>query len=379
MPSLVCFPAMRGWACARVADDFPQPPRGALDNGSMSEFPANQEDTLFGELKDLIVRARERVAVQVNQALVMTYWQIGRKLQTDQLRSTRAEYGCAIVRSLANRLSQEFGSGFSHANLTRMIRFSEVFPVLEIVATLSQQLSWSHWVELMKITDNSKREFYSQLCSQSEWSVRTLRERINSLMFERTAISNQPEQVILQELKLLGRENADVSPTLFLKDPYLLDFLDLKDHFSEKDLENAILHELERFILELGSDFAFISRQRRIQVGGSDFYIDLLFYHRKLKRLVVVELKMGEFRPEHKGQVELYLKWLARHDAQPDEKPPIAIILCTTRDAEIVELLDLEKDHIHVAEYWVQLPPREVLQTRLHEAMAAARARLERT
>ena len=163
------------------------------------------------------------------------------------------------------------------------------------------------------------------------------------------------------------------------EDPYLLDFLDLKDHFSEKDLENAILHELERFILELGSDFAFIGRQRRIQVGGSDFYIDLLFYHRKLKRLVVVELKMGEFRPEHKGQVELYLKWLARHDAQPDEKPPIAIILCTTRDAEIVELLDLEKDHIHVAEYWVQLPPREVLQARLHEAMAAARARMERT
>ncbi len=129
----------------------------------------------------------------------------------------------------------------------------------------------------------------------------------------------------------------------------------------------------------MGSDFAFIGRQRRIQVGCSDFTIDLLFYHRKLKRLVVVELKLGEFRPEHKGQVELYLKWLARHDAQPDEKPPIAIILCTTRDAEVVELLDLEKDHIHIAEYWLELPPREVLQARLHEAMISARARLERT
>jgi len=362
-----------------VAGDFLQPPGGAPDNGSMSEFPANQEDTLFGELKDLIVRARERVAVQVNQALVMTYWQIGRKLQTEVLQRDSHRYGEATMTRLAERLTQEFGGGFSHQNLYRMVKFYLKFQDPEIFSTLSRKFSWSHFLEFIKVDDPLKRDFYVQVCSTQGWSVRQLRREMDSLLFERTMLSRQPEGVIRQELAKLESDPAGASPNLFLKDPYLLDFLDLKDHFSEKDLENAILHELERFILELGSDFAFIGRQRRIQVGGSDFYIDLLFYHRKLKRLVVVELKMGEFRPEHKGQVELYLKWLARHDAQPDEKPPIAIILCTTRDAEIVELLDLEKDHIHVAEYWVQLPPREVLQARLHEAMAAARARLERT
>jgi predicted nuclease of restriction endonuclease-like (RecB) superfamily len=296
----------------------------------MSEFPANQEDSLFGELKDLIVRARERVAVQVNQTLVMTYWQIGRKLETEVLQLDSHRYGEATMTRLAERLTQEFGGGFSYRNLYRMVLFFQRFPEPEILTTLSSKCSWSHCLEFIKVVDPTKRDFYVQVCSTQGWSVRQLRREMDSLLFERTMLSRQPEGVIRQELAKLESDPAEASPNLFLKDPYLLDFL-----------------------------------------------IDLLFYHRKLKRLVVVELKMGEFRPEHKGQVELYLKWLARHDAQPDEKPPIAIILCTTRDAEIVELLDLEKDHIHVAEYWVQLPPREVLQARLHEAMAAARARLE--
>ncbi|PKN45116.1 MAG: cytoplasmic protein [Deltaproteobacteria bacterium HGW-Deltaproteobacteria-17] len=319
------------------------------------------------------------VAVQVNQTLVMTYWQIGRKLETEVLQRDSHRYGEATMTRLAERLTQEFGRGFGYPNLYRMVKFFLKFPDPEILSTLSTKFSWSHFLEFIKIEDPLKRDFYVQVCSSQAWSVRQLHKEMNSLLFERTMLSKQPEGVIRQELANLETNPAELSPRLFLKDPYLLDFLDLKDHFSEKDLENAILHELERFILELGSDFAFIGRQRRIQVGGSDFYIDLLFYHRKLKRLVVVELKLGEFRPEHKGQVELYLKWLARHDVQPDEKPPIAIILCTTRDAEIVELLDLEKDHIHIAEYWLELPPREVLQARLHEAMVSARVRLERT
>jgi predicted nuclease of restriction endonuclease-like (RecB) superfamily len=178
------------------------------------------------------------------------------------------------------------------------------------------------------------------MCTQGRWSVRTLRERMDSMLFERTAIAKQPDAIVQNELASLNR-NHDVTPRLFLKDPYLLDFLDLRDGFSETDLENAILTELERFILELGSDFAFMGRQKRIQIGGNDYYLDLLFYHRKLKRLVLIELKLGDFKPEHKGQVELYLKWLARYEQQPGEQSPIAIILCGGKDTELVELMDL--------------------------------------
>jgi predicted nuclease of restriction endonuclease-like (RecB) superfamily len=195
------------------------------------------------------------------------------------------------------------------------------------------------------------------------------------MLFERTAIAKQPEAVIRQELTKLA-ESEPTSPQFFIKDPYFLDFLDLQDHFSEKDLENAILYELERFILELGSEFAFLKRQKRIQIGGRDYYIDLLFYHRKLKRLVLIELKLGEFLPEHKGQVELYLKWLSKYEKEVNEQEPIAIILCSGKDYEMVELMDLEQDGIHVSEYWLKLPPKEVLQAKLHRAIAQARARI---
>jgi predicted nuclease of restriction endonuclease-like (RecB) superfamily len=214
------------------------------------------------------------------------------------------------------------------------------------------------------------------MCADGRWSVRTLRERMDSMLFEHTAIAKQPDEIVQNELASLNR-NHDVTPRLFLKDPYLLDFLDLRDGFSETDLENAILMELERFILELGSDFAFMGRQKRIQIGGNDYYLDLLFYHRKLKRLVLMELKLGDFKPEHKGQVELYLKWLAKYEQQPGEQSPIAIILCGGKDTELVELMDLEPDNIHVGEYWLQLPPKEVLQDKLHKAMVKARSRIE--
>jgi len=286
-----------------------------------------------------------------------------------------------VLKTLAGRLTRDDGCGFSHSGLTRMARFFDCLPDEQIVATLSQQLSCSHFVELIKIDDPTRRAFYIELCAQARWPVRTLRERIDGLLFERTAIARQPEAAIRQELALLRddqSQGAGASPALFLKDPYLLDFLDLKDGFTEKDLEAAILAELERFILELGSDFAFMGRQKRIQVGGHDYVIDLLFFHRRLRRLVLVELKLGEFRPEHKGQVELYLKWLARHEQQPGENAPIAILLCSDKDDEVVELMDLEKDQIHVAEYWLQLPPKEVLRDRLHRALGEARARLER-
>ena len=163
-----------------------------------------------------------------------------------------------------------------------------------------------------------------------------------------------------------------------LKDSYLFDFLDLRDSFSERDLESAILKELEKFILEFGSDFAFLSRQKRVQIGESDYVMDLLFYHRKLQRLILIELKIGEFQPQYKGQVELYLKWLSKYEKQDDEQEPIAIILCASKDSEVVELMDLEKGNIHVSEYWLELPPKEVLERKLHIAIENATQRIEK-
>jgi predicted nuclease of restriction endonuclease-like (RecB) superfamily len=328
---------------------------------------ASDIDTLYQDIRQLIVVAKTHVVTQVNQALVLTYWQIGKTIKTELLQDDRSEYGQATLKQSAQRLQQEYGAGFSYSSLTRMIKFYSFIPEQTIVATVSQQLSWSHFVELIKIEDELKRGFYIRLCSYAHWPVRTLRERMDSMLYERTALSKQADAVIAQELA------TPATPQLFLKDSYLLDFLDLKDNFTEKDLENAILAELERFILELGSDFAFMNRQKRIQIGGND----LLFYHRKLRRLVLIELKLGEFKPEYKGQVELYLKWLVKYEQQADEQFPIAIILCSGKDTEVIELVDLEPDTIHIAEYWLKLPPKEVLQAKLHKAMLEAKTRLE--
>jgi predicted nuclease of restriction endonuclease-like (RecB) superfamily len=339
--------------------------------------PAVPVDRLYLDIRHLIESARSQVVTQVNQALVFTYWQIGKTITTELMNDGRAQYGTAVLKDLAARLTQEYGTGFSYSSLTRMAKFFSAFPEQEKVATLSQQLSWSHFVEIIRIEDAIKRAFYIRMATDGRWSVRTLRERMDGMLFERTAISKQPEALIQQELAQLQQQPENASPALFLKDPYLLDFLDLKDNFTEKDLENAILMELERFLLELGSDFAFMGRQKRIQIGGNDYYLDLLFYHRKLKRLVLIELKLGDFRPEYKGQVELYLKWLAKYEQQQGEHSPIAIILCSGKDSEVVELMDLEPDNIHIGEYWLKLPSKKVLQAKLHKAMAEASARLD--
>jgi predicted nuclease of restriction endonuclease-like (RecB) superfamily len=339
--------------------------------------PAVPADKLYQDIRHLIESARAHVVTQANQALALTYWHIGKTIKTEVLDDGRAQYGAATMEMLAEKLVAEYGQGFGRRNLFRMAKFYQQFPDIEIVTTVSAKLSWSHFVEIIKIDDAVKREFYIRMAVDGRWSVRTLRERMDGMVFERTAISKQPDALIHQELTQLHQQPSDASPALFLKDPYLLDFLDLKDNFTEKDLENAILLELERFLLELGSDFAFMGRQKRIQIGGNDYYLDLLFYHRKLKRLVLIELKLGDFKPDYKGQVDLYLKWLAKHEQQPGELSPIAIILCGGKDAEVVELMDLEPDNIHIGEYWLKLPPKEVLQAKLHKAFVEARARLE--
>jgi predicted nuclease of restriction endonuclease-like (RecB) superfamily len=331
---------------------------------------------LLIEIRALIEEARRQTAVAVNMALTLLYWRIGRRIHLEVLGSERAAYGEQIVATLSRQLVADYGRGYTEKNLRRMIQFAEAFPDEEIVATLWRQLSWSHFRELLPLDKPFQREFYAEMCRIEGWSVRTLHQRIDSMLYERTALSKQPDALIRQELAIL-RSKGDITPALLLKDPYVLDFLGLTDRFLERDLEDAILRELETFLLELGAGFSFVARQKRIQLDGDDFYIDLLFYNRKLKRLVVVELKQGSFKPEYKGQMELYLRWLALHEREPDENLPLGIILCAGRNTEQIELLELGTAGIHVAEYLTVLPPPEVLREKLHKAIETARARIE--
>lgn len=281
----------------------------------MSQLKRNPPP-VAGLVKDvgrLIVDARRQTTAAVNFDLTLLYWRIGKRIQQEVLGSERGAYGEQIVVTASRQLVAAYGRGYAEKNLRRMVQFAEAFPEEQIVATLSRQLSWSHFSALLPLSQPLQREFYAAMCRIEGWSVRTLRERIDSMLYERTALSKQPDALVRQELVLLRSRN-DVTPALVLKDPYVLDFLGLSDRFLERDLEEAILRELEAFLLELGAGFSFVARQKRIQLDGDDFYIDLLFYNRKLKRLVVVELKQGTFKPEYKGQMELYLRWLAKFE-----------------------------------------------------------------
>lgn len=330
---------------------------------------------LLADLRQLIEQARHAAAVAVNAGLTLMYWRVGQRIRSEVLGGQRASYGAEIVAKLSRQLVADYGRGFEEKNLRRMLQFAEVYPDEEIVVSLIRQLSWTHFLVLLPIKDPQARDFYAQMCSIERWSVRTLRERVDSMLFERTALSQHPAELIQQELDTL-REQGDVNPPFLLKDPYVLDFLALDDRYLEKNLEDAILRELEHFLLELGAGFSFVARQRRIQLDTDDFYIDLLFYNRKLRRLVAIELKLGEFRAEYKGQMELYLRWLAKYDQEPGDLPPLGIILCTGKKHEQIELLELDKSGIHVAEYLTVLPPREVFAQKIHEAMVQARLRM---
>lgn len=330
-------------------------------------------ESLLIEIRDLIDGARRQVAQAANSALTFTYWKIGKRIESEILKGERAEYGSQIVVSLARQLEQDYGNGFGEKNLRRMIQFAEVFPDEGIVVSLIRQLTWTHFIALLPIKDAISRDFYAEMCRVERWSVRTLRQKINGMLFERTAISKNSEEVVRQELASL--RDGQMTPDMVFRDPYLLNFLGLTGAYSEKDLESAILREMETFLLEMGNGFCFVERQKRMSVGRDDFYLDLLFYHRHLRRLVAVELKLESFQPSHKGQMELYLRWLDKHERAPGEAPPIGLILCASADAEQIELLQLDDSSIRVAEYLVQLPPVAVLRERLHRAIEHARER----
>jgi predicted nuclease of restriction endonuclease-like (RecB) superfamily len=337
--------------------------------------PEIQNKQLFVSIKELIEQSKQSVALMVNATMSMLYWQIGKKINEETLKNKRADYGEQIVQSLSAQLTLEYGKGFSRRNVFNMMQFAEKFPDENIVVSLIQQLSWTHILALIPIEDALKREFYIQMCIHEKWSVRTFRERIQSLLYERTAISKKPEETIKNELELLKNEQT-ISPDLVFRDPYFLDFLGLNDMYSEKDLEASILAELQRFITEMGTDFAFMARQKRITIDHRDYYIDLLFYHRRLKCLVAIDLKIGEFEASNKGQMELYLRYLEKYEQVEGENTPIGLILCTGKNEEHVELLQLDKSNIRVADYLTALPSQKILQEKLHRAVAIAQQKL---
>ncbi|MFV0576910.1 MAG: YhcG family protein [Vibrio sp.] len=331
---------------------------------------------LIDEVTHLVLQAKQRVAVSVNSEITLLYWQVGNRINQEILGGERAEYGRQIVKELAKELTLKFGKGWSRSQLNYCVQFAQVFCDEEIVHSLRGQLSWTHIRQLIAIDDPIKRDFYATMAIQERWSTRTLDERIGALLFERTAISKKPEETIVAELSQL-RDSGQYNQDLLLKDPYVLDFLELNDRYLEKDLEDAILRDMEQFLLELGAGFSFIARQKRIQIDNDDFYIDLLLYNRKLKRLVAIDLKLEKFKHSHKSQMELYLNWLKKHEVEEGENSPLGIILCSSKKQEQIELLEMEGGDIHVAEYLTRLIDIGLLEQRLQASLAKAKHRLE--
>ena len=321
---------------------------------------------LLADLRQLIEQSRQAAAAAVNASLTLMYWHIGQRIGSEVLAGQRAGYGEGIVVTLSRQLVADYGRGFDEKNLRRMVQFAELFPGQDIVVTLSRQLSWSHILALLPLRSPEARSFYAEQAATSRWTVRELRSAIQRKAFERREIADSQ----------VGP--GSLVPADTFSDPYLLDFLGLHDDFLEADLEAAILRELESFLLEVGRGFTFVERQKRMIIDDTDFHLDLLLYHRPLKRLVAVELKTGKFDPRYEGQMKLYLKWLDRYERQPGEEAPIGLILCTEASREQVELLEMHKDGIVVAEYWTELPSREELEQRLRTILRDARERLAR-
>lgn len=327
---------------------------------------------LLNDLRQIIDTARKHVAITANQELTMMYWHIGDRINREVLGNERAEYGKQIVSTVATQLTELYGKDFSPRNLHRMVQFSQLFPNEEIVSTLSTKLFWSHFMEVLPIKNDIAREFYITLSANERWSVKQLRKEIDGMLFERTAIATKPEELIKQELANL-RDDDQMSPDLVFKSPYFLDFTGLKGMYSEKSLEDSLVAHLEQFIMELGYGFTFVERQKRMIIDGEDFYLDLLFYHRKLRRLIAIDLKLGSFKAQYKGQMELYLRWLEKNEMQPGEESPLGLLLCTEGSSEQIELLQLDKTGIRVAQYLTELPSKEVLLHQLQKSIEAAK------
>lgn len=334
--------------------------------------PIGVTQALITDISQFIDNARLKVAREFNNTQIKLCWIIGNKINSEILNSQKAQYGEQIIDHLASELTLKYGRGFDSTKLFRMVKFAKLFANFEIVATLSQQLSWSHFVLLIAIEDQLKRDFYAEMSRVSNWSVRKLKVQIDGMLYERTAISKQPEEIAKLEIAKL-QETDQLTTTMLFKDPYFLDFVGLEGGYSENDFENAILNEITRFLQELGTDFCFVERQKRMSTGKKDRYLDLLLYNRSLRRLIAIDLKIEEFDPAYKGQMEWYLKWLDKNERKSWEEEPIGIILCAGKDEEDIEYLELDKSGIHVAQYLTGLPPKDILEAKLRQAINVAR------
>ncbi|QFQ12271.1 DUF1016 domain-containing protein [Pseudoprevotella muciniphila] len=348
-----------------------------MNKNSIENFGKVLSRTLILDLRQIIEQARNHIAATANYELTMMYWHIGERINRDILDKKRAEYGKQIIESLSQQLQVEYGKkGFETRNIRRMMQFATLFPEEQIVSQVATQLTWSHFIEVLHIKNDIQREFYITLAASERWGRNRLRKEIDSMLFERTAISDKPEEYIKKELSNL-RDNNKISPDLIFKSPYFLEFTGLTGMYSEKDLEESLVAHLEQFIIELGNGFSFIARQKRMIIDGEDFYLDLLFYHRRLHRLIAIDLKLGRFKAQYKGQMELYLRWLEKNEMEKGEETPLGLLLCTEGGEEQIELLQLDKSGIKVAQYMTELPPREILMRQIRESLKATKARLE--
>jgi predicted nuclease of restriction endonuclease-like (RecB) superfamily len=312
--------------------------------------PASGEEALFGDVAGLIDGARTRAAAAVNSELVMLYWSVGKRVHEDVLGGERAEYGQAVVKRLAERLTERYGRGWSRRNLEKMVHLAEWLPELEKCETLSPKLSWSHLFELLTIPDQQKRDFYAAFAVHERWSVRTLRTKIAGKLYERTVAARGSADGLGADLAAMS-STGGVEPSLAFRDPYVLDFLGLPSEHSEADLERGILDEMQRFLLELGVGFAFVERQKRMTVDGRDYRLDLLLYHITLRCYVALELKTRPLEPGDYGQMMLYLRWLNAHQRHDGDAAPIGLILCTQKGPEQVALLGLDSGEVRAAQY----------------------------
>ncbi len=342
----------------------------------MEQMMHSSENKIISDIRNLIEQSRHQVAAAVNAGMTLMYWHIGERINREILGGERAVYGKQVVATVSQQLTEEYGgSQFSVKNLNRMRLFAERFPDLSIWTPLVSKLSWSHFLQVISIDDNLKRQFYLTMAADQRWSKRTLKAKIDGMLYERTAIAKQPDEVILHDLELL-RDEREMSADLAFHDPYFLDFLGLEGEYSEKDLESAIVGELQKFITEMGNDFAFMARQKRITVDDEDYYIDLLFFNRRLRCMVAIDLKLTDFKAAYKGQMELYLRWLEKHEMLEGENKPIGLVLCTGKNEEHVELMHLHESNIRVAEYLMKLPDKKLLEQKLQKAVEIAKEKI---
>lgn len=332
-----------------------------------------EESLLYSDICEIIDGARKRVATYVNTEVLLTNWHVGKRIKEDVLFNQRAEYGQQVVKRLANRLVLRYGPGWKDRKLLHCIRAAYTFTEDEIVYAARIQLTWTHLRAIMFIEDPLARQFYVEMARIEHWDTRTLADKIDKQLYERTAISRKPEELIKKELEQV-KETNQLMPDLIFRSSYFLDMLGLPDVFSENDLESAILTQIQQFIKELGTDFAFLDRQKRITVDSIDYYIDLLFFHRGLRKIVAIDLKLGKFKPEYEGQMLLYLRYLNKNERREGEGSPIGLILCSEGNTEHIEYLMLDEDSpIKVAQYYTQLPDKKLLSEKLQRAIAIAK------